>query len=145
MEVHAADEVPRRVPALQKILYSTFGFSQFHSEGCVQVLPQSVKDRHRQIFGARHGRSAQNHPVQLFVRRARDTQFLLARLDIRLGAEGCHVPRAEFAPVGINGRKRRPGFTRSQPEQTMARSALKSIAQTSRQPGIQVWRAGFLN
>ena len=66
------------------------------------------------------------------------------RIDIRLSAEGGHVTRAEFAPVGENGRKRGPDFVRTQPEKTAARSVLESILQTPGQRGIQAGRLGFV-
>ncbi len=66
------------------------------------------------------------------------------RIEIRLGAQGGHVPRAEFAPVGENGRKRGPDFIRSQPEKAAARSVLEGILQTPGQRGIQAGRLGFV-
>jgi hypothetical protein len=64
------------------------------------------------------------------------------RFEIRLCAEGGYVPRAEFAPVGENGRKRGPDFVRAQPEKTAARSVFKRVLQAPGQGRIQ---AGCLN
>ena len=44
IEVHAADQVPRRVPALQEFLYPAFRLRQFDAECGVQFLPEGAKD-----------------------------------------------------------------------------------------------------
>ena len=56
IEVHAADQVPRRVPALQEVLYPAFRLCQFDAECGVQFLPEGAKDLRGQILRASHGR-----------------------------------------------------------------------------------------
>ena len=140
--MHAADQVPRRVPALQEVLNPALRFGQFDAECGVQFLPESAKDLRGQILGASHGRRRQDQPVQLRGRRRRDMHLPRRRIGIRLGAEGSHVPCAEFSPVGENGRKRRSGFSRSELQKTVARSALESIPQALSKLGIERRRVG---
>jgi len=56
---------------------------------------------------------------------------------IRQSAEGCHVARAEFAPIGEDGGKCEPGFTGSELEKGMARSTREGILETLRKLGIK--------
>ena len=95
--------------------------------------------------GANHGRRARCQALQLFVRRVRDPQSIAPRLDVRLGAESRHIPSAEFSPVGVHRRKRRPRFRRAQPEKAVSCSAIERIPQAARQRRIQAWRVGFLD
>ncbi len=44
IEVDAADQVPRRVAALQELLHAAFGLRQFDAEGGVQSLPEAAED-----------------------------------------------------------------------------------------------------
>jgi hypothetical protein len=69
----------------------------------------------------------------------------LRRLGIRLGAEGGHIPGAEFSPVGKNRRQCGSSFIRSELEKTMARSTLESIPQALSKLGIKVWRVSHLD
>jgi hypothetical protein len=64
---------------------------------------------------------------------------------IRLGAESSHVARAEFSPVRENRRKRGSGFSRTELQKTMARSALEGLPQTPGKLGLERRRAGVFD
>ena len=103
----AAHQVPGGVPALQEILYPAFRFRQLDAERGLQFPPESAQDLRGQILRASHRWHRERQPVQLRGGRRRDAR-------IRLGTEGGHVARAEFSPVGEDGRKRGSGFSRSE-------------------------------
>jgi hypothetical protein len=69
----------------------------------------------------------------------------LRRLGIRLGAEGGHVPSAEFSPVGKNRRKCGSNFIRSESEKSMARSTVEGIPQALSKLGIKIRRVSHLD
>ena len=99
-----------------------------------EFLPQSVQHRGRQIFGARHRRRcrAQCAPVlRLRGRNAHTPGVLLP------GADRGHVACAEFAPIGIHRRKRRPHFVRAQQQNAVARTAFQSDPQAVLQPAVK--------
>ena len=63
--------------------------------------------------------------------------FRGARIGIREGAEGRHVPCAEFSPVGEDRRKRGSDFSRAELQKTMARSARERVPQPLSKLGIE--------
>ena len=128
IEVHAADQVPRGIAALQEFLDRAFRLGQLDGESRVHFLPESLKDLCRQIFRARHRRRRQGQRLQLRIGGAGTRTFAASVADVRLGAEGRHIPCAEFSPVGEDGRKRSPDFTRSELEKPMTRSPREGLA-----------------
>jgi hypothetical protein len=60
-----------------------------------------------------------------------------AGFTIRPSAQGCHVSRPEFSPIGEDGGECDSDFARSELEKTMARSARKGILQSSRKLGLK--------
>src|SRR5262249_25446318 len=56
VEMHASDQVPGRMTALEELLDRKPGLSELGIESPVQVAPQIGQDRRRQIFGAIHRR-----------------------------------------------------------------------------------------
>ena len=60
-----------------------------------------------------------------------------AGFTVRPSAEGCHVARPEFSPIGEDGGECDSDFACSELEKTMARSARKGILQTSRKLGLK--------
>ena len=114
IEVHPADQVPRRVPALQEFLYPALRLRQFDAECGIQFLPEGTKDLRAQILRASHRRGSQNQPVQLRGGRRRDRHFPRRGIGIRVRTKGGHVPCAEFSPVGEDRRNRASGFSRSE-------------------------------
>src|SRR5229473_772235 len=69
VEMHASDQVPGRMTALEELLDGKSGVSQFGVESRVDVAPQISQDRRRQIFRAIHRRNGRGHLVELTVRR----------------------------------------------------------------------------
>ena len=57
--------------------------------------------------------------------------------DVWKGAEGRHVPRAKFSPVGKNGRKRASDFACSELEKTVAGASRERLFETPGETGIQ--------
>ena len=60
-----------------------------------------------------------------------------AGFTVRPSAEGCHVARPEFSPIGEDGGECDSDFACSELEKTIARSARKGILQTSRKLGLK--------
>ena len=60
-----------------------------------------------------------------------------AGFTVRPSAEGCHVARPEFSPIGEDRGECDSDFACSELEKTMARSPCKSILQTSRKLGLK--------
>ncbi len=57
------------------------------------------------------------------------------RYSLWQSAEGCHVTRTEFPPIGEDSGECDSDFTGSELEKTMARSAREGILQTLRKLG----------
>ena len=53
------------------------------------------------------------------------------------GTDRGHVACAEFAPIGIHRRQRRPHFVRAQQQNTVTRTAFQSDPQTVLQPAVK--------
>ena len=109
IEVHAADQVPRGVPALQEVLYPAFRLRQFDAERGVQFLPEGAQDL-RASDTPRQSWEAPRAPAGPTPRRAAPGPSSASELS----AEGRHVACAEFSPVGEDRRKRGSGFSRSE-------------------------------
>ncbi len=142
--MHAAHQIPGRIPALQEVLHTAFGFGQLDPEGRVEFPPQIPQDRGRQILRAHHRRRGQRDALQFIAGGSRDSHFSLRRVAILLDAERRHEARAEFAPVSVNRRQRGPGFVGAQQQQTVARSAFERSDQPLREPAIQRRCIGFV-
>ena len=64
-------------------------------------------------------------------------RYCEAGFTIRPSAQGCHVSRPEFSPIGEDGGECDSDLACSELEKTMARSARKGILQTSRKLGLK--------
>ena len=138
IEVHAADQVPRGVPALQEFLDPAFRLGQFDAECGVQFLPEGAEGPLAVRYSAPvMGGAAKASWSSSAAGGAGTCAFRCDALGIRLRAEGGHVPCAEFSPVGEDRRKRGPGFSRSELEKTMARSTRESIPQALSKLGVK--------
>jgi hypothetical protein len=60
-----------------------------------------------------------------------------AGFPVRPSAEGCHIARPEFSPIGEDKGECDFDFACSELEKTMARSARKGILQSSRKLGLK--------
>ena len=145
IEVHAADQVPRRIAALEEVLNPAVRFCQFDAEGGVQFVPEGAQNLRGEILRASHGRRGEDEPVQLGGGRRRDAHFTRCRAGIRVGTEGGHVGCAEFSPIGENRRQRGSGFGRSELKKTVTRSALEGSPQALRQLELERRRVRILD
>ena len=75
IEMHAPDQVPGRMTALEELLHGELGWRQLGIEGRIHASPQIGQDRRRQVFRAGHGRNGRGHRVQLAVGGDRHRRF----------------------------------------------------------------------
>ena len=142
IEVHAADQVPRRVPALQEVLYPAFRFRQFDAERSVQFLPESAKDLRGQILRARSW-EAPPGPVGPIPRPAAPGRAPSATP--HRCPDGCRGRSRTMRRILSSRRKAgeaRSGFSGSELEKTVPRPALESIPQALSKPGFERRRVG---
>ena len=62
---------------------------------------------------------------------------MLRSLQVRLGADSCHIARAKFSPVGENCRNHPPNFFGAKLEKPVTRSAREGIPQALGKLGIK--------
>ena len=71
IEVHATDQVPRRIAPLQKLLDATLRFRQFGPKRPIEVLPEIAQDCRAQVLGACNRRRSQHELVEFRSGRSR--------------------------------------------------------------------------
>ena len=64
IEVHATDQVPRRIAPLQKLLDAALRFRQFSAKRPIELLPEIAQDCRAQVLGACHRRRSQHKLVE---------------------------------------------------------------------------------
>ncbi len=133
VEVDAADQVPRRVPAMQKLLDGRLRFSELGSKRLSDFIPERLENRGRQVLGAVHGRRGRGECLELTERGRRDRR--LVRIEIGMRADGRDQPRGEVAPVAEVCRKRGPDFSGAELEQSVTRSPSERVLEARRETG----------
>ena len=91
----------------------------------------------RQVLRPIHRGRRESQPSQFRIGRRWSMHYCGAGFTVRPSAEGCHVVRPEFSPIGEDGGECDSDFACSELEKTMARSARKGILQTSRKLGLK--------
>ena len=71
IEMHAADQVPGRMAALEKLLHGELGLRELGIESRIHAAPQVGQHRGGHIFRAGHRRNGRRHPVELAIDRDR--------------------------------------------------------------------------
>ena len=94
VEVHASDQIPRRMARLEKLLQRLPGGRQFAAQSAVELSPQRDQDLPREVFRARHRRHVGNHRLERggIGRTDRDGPVGGGR------AQRGHVTRSKLAP-----------------------------------------------
>src|ERR1700680_2146575 len=103
----------------------------------MQFLPERLENTCSQILRPSHRGRRESQPSQFRIGRRWIMRGCGAAFTVRPSAEGCHVARPEFSPIGEDGGECDSDFASSELEKTMARSARKGIPQTSRKLGLK--------
>src|SRR4051794_12721043 len=101
VEVHASDEVPCRIAALEELLNVDLRFRKFCRESGIEFLPQRAEHLRSEVLAAGHRRRDGYQMLDFLSKRYRDS--LARTLSALLGAQGRHVACANLAPVGDDG------------------------------------------
>ena len=99
IEVHAADQVPGGMAALEELLNGEPNLGQLDIESCIDSLPQGRQYGGRQVFRAGHGRRCDGHPLQRAVAGCRHGGLGPAVVDAGQCAKRRHIAGTEFPPV----------------------------------------------
>ena len=137
IEMHAPDQVPGRMTALEELLHGELGLRQLGIEGRIHASPKIGQDGRRQVFRADHGRNGRGHLVQLAVRGNRHRRLGTAVADTGKGAQCGHVARSELPPVRQHWRQSRPDFVCAQPQQSVPGAPYKCLLQPQALLGLQ--------
>ena len=122
VEVHAADQVPGGVQALEEALEVGLRRGKRHGQGGGGLLPEGSEDLGRQVFGAGHHRRGQHQRGKLGLGGGRD----LGERAVRGGwleAERCDVGGREGAPPRQQRWQRVAGLAGAKLQQSVAAAA----------------------
>jgi len=137
--VDAADKMPRRVLAMQKLLDGRLRFAELGSKRLGDFVPERFEDRGRHVLGAVRRRRDRGEHLELAQRGRRDQR--LVRIEIGVGADGRDQPRGEAAPVTEFCRKRGPDFANAEFERSVTRSPSERALERARETGRPRLRA----
>jgi hypothetical protein len=133
IEVHAADETPRRAPMLEKLLDRPLRFGEFGSKRGRGLSPERCKNRGRDVLGAGHRRHGRGERLEFLHRGRRYGRVV--RLEIGMHADRRHQPRGEVAPVAKVCWKDGSDLRGAELEQSVARAASKRAFEPARERG----------
>src|SRR5258708_30169894 len=103
----------------------------------MQFLPERLENTCRQVLRPSLRGRRESQPSQFRIGRRWIVRYCGAGFTVRPSAEGCHVARPEFSPIGKDGGECDSDFACSELQKTIARSARKRILQTSRKLGLK--------
>ena len=142
VEVHAPHRVPRRVEASQRLLDRCLRCGEVRAEGCTERRPETAQHIRRQVLRARHRRSGGDDVIEVGL--GRWGRFGGGGLSggrrharVRLGAERCHEPCGEVAPVGERRRERGDNLACAKLQEPVARPGLEGPAETLGHVAVQ--------
>ena len=135
IEMHAPDQVPGGMAALEKVLDGKLRLREFGVEGGVRLRPEIGEHVRRQVFRAGHRRNRRGDRHQFVVGRRSDRRLRALSVDVRQRAQRRHVARAEIAPVGQHRRHGRPDLVRAEPQQPMPGPARERLLEPRPQLG----------
>ena len=137
IEMHATDEVPGGLTALEELLHRQLGFAQFGIERRIHASPKIGEHSRRQVFRAGHGRDGRCHPVQRAVGRKGHRRLCAALANAGKRAQRGHVVRPELPPIRQYRRQRRPDLVNAQTQQSVPRAPCEGPLEPSAPLGVQ--------
>ena len=137
IEMHAADEIPRGIPALEELLDGKPRLAEFRTERALELAPQIAQDGGAQILRAGDRRRGGREGLQFLRRRRARMHLRTKRLCIRQRADRVHIARAEFAPVAENGRQGGGDLFRAELQQSVTGAAREGIVESSRDSRVE--------
>ena len=133
--MHPADQIPGRLPRLEKLLQRSFAACQFLVQRGVDLVLKSGQQLRCQILRARHGRRIGNQRVEIIAAR-RNVPDLAA---LRRGAQGGDIACGQIAPPGP-GRRQKCGRFPSLP--SAASQGRRPVQKPGPAAGALLRRAG---